>query len=44
MEQFILIFHFVVAVAIIGLILLQQGKGARRDPFSRGGFDDDVLR
>ena len=29
MEQFILIFHFVVAVAIIGLILLQQGKGEK---------------
>ena len=28
MEQIILIFHFVVAVALIGLILIQQGKGA----------------
>ena len=28
MEQIILIFHFVVAIGLIGLILLQQGKGA----------------
>jgi preprotein translocase subunit SecG len=28
MEKFILIFHFLVAVALIGLILIQQGKGA----------------
>ena len=28
MENIILVFHFLVAVALIGLILLQQGKGA----------------
>ena len=28
MEQFILVFHFILALALIGLILLQQGKGA----------------
>ena len=28
MENFILIFHFLVAVFLIGLILVQQGKGA----------------
>ena len=32
MEQLILIFHFVVAVALIGLILIQQGKGAEAGP------------
>ena len=28
MEQIILVFHVLIALAIIGLILLQQGKGA----------------
>jgi preprotein translocase subunit SecG len=28
MEQYILFFHFLIAVALIGLILIQQGKGA----------------
>lgn len=28
MEKYILIFHFILALALIGLILLQQGKGA----------------
>lgn len=28
MEQIILVFHFLIAVGLIGLILLQQGKGA----------------
>lgn len=28
MEQIILIFHFVLCIALIGLVLLQKGKGA----------------
>ena len=28
METFILVLHVVIALAIIGLIMLQQGKGA----------------
>ncbi|EAS47068.1 preprotein translocase IISP family, auxillary membrane component [marine gamma proteobacterium HTCC2207] len=38
MENFILIFHFLVAVFLIGLILVQQGKGAEAGAsFGAGG-------
>jgi len=43
MEQFILIFHFVVAVAIIGLILLQQGKGAEAGASFGAGASQTVF-
>ena len=43
MEQFILIFHFVVAVALIGLILIQQGKGAEAGAsFGAGASQTDL--
>ena len=42
MEQFILVFHFVVAVALIGLILIQQGKGAEAGA-SFGGASQTVF-
>jgi preprotein translocase subunit SecG len=38
MENFILIFHFLIAVFLIGLILVQQGKGAEAGAsFGAGG-------
>jgi len=47
MEQYILFFHFLIAVALIGLILIQQGKvaeagasfgsGASQTVFGSGG-------
>ena len=38
MENFILIFHFLIAVVLIGLILVQQGKGAEAGAsFGAGG-------
>ncbi len=43
MEQFILIFHFVIAVAIIGLILLQQGKGAEAGASFGAGASQTVF-
>ncbi|MCS5587386.1 MAG: preprotein translocase subunit SecG [Porticoccaceae bacterium] len=43
MEQFILIFHFVVAVALIGLILIQQGKGAEAGASFGAGASQTVL-
>jgi len=43
MEQIILIFHFVVAVALIGLILLQQGKGAEAGASFGSGASQTVF-
>ena len=43
MEQIILIFHFVVAVALIGLILIQQGKGADMGASLGGGGSNTVF-
>ena len=38
MESFVLIAHFFIALAIIGLVLLQQGKGAEMGAsFGSGG-------
>ena len=43
MEQFILIFHFVIAVALIGLILIQQGKGAEAGASFGAGASQTVF-
>ncbi|MDA8781806.1 preprotein translocase subunit SecG [Porticoccaceae bacterium] len=43
MEQFILVFHFVVAVALIGLILIQQGKGAEAGASFGSGASQTVF-
>jgi preprotein translocase subunit SecG len=43
MEQIILIFHFVVAVALIGLILIQQGKGAEAGASFGAGASQTVF-
>jgi len=37
MESFVLVVHVLVAVAMIGLILLQQGKGAEMGASFGGG-------
>ena len=39
MATYILVFHFIIAVALIGLILVQQGKGAEAGA-SEGHFSD----
>ena len=43
MEKFILIFHFVIAVGLIGLILLQQGKGAEAGASFGSGASQTML-
>ena len=43
MENFILIFHFLVAVALIGLILIQQGKGAEAGASFGAGASQTVF-
>ena len=43
MEKFILIFHFSVAVALIGLILIQQGKGAEAGASFGAGASQTVF-
>lgn len=43
MEQLILIFHFIIAVALIGLILLQQGKGAEAGASFGAGASQTVF-
>jgi len=43
MEKFILIFHFLVAVALIGLILMQQGKGAEAGASFGAGASQTVF-
>ena len=43
MATYILVFHFIVAVALIGLILLQQGKGAEAGASFGSGASQTVL-
>ncbi len=43
MEKFILIFHFLVAVALIALILIQQGKGAEAGASFGAGASQTVF-
>jgi preprotein translocase subunit SecG len=43
MEQFILIFHFVIAITLIGLILIQQGKGAEAGASFGAGASQTVF-
>ena len=43
MVKFILIFHFLVAVALIGLILIQQGKGAEAGASFGAGASQTVF-
>jgi len=43
MENFILIFHFLIAVFLIGLILLQQGKGAEAGASFGSGASQTVF-
>lgn len=43
MEQIILIFHFVVALGLIALILLQQGKGAEAGASFGSGASQTVF-
>lgn len=43
MEQLILIFHVLIALGIVGLILLQQGKGASMGASFGSGSSQTVL-
>jgi preprotein translocase subunit SecG len=43
MDQFILVFHFVVAIALVGLVLLQQGKGAEAGASFGSGTSQTVF-
>ena len=43
MTNYILIFHFIVAVALIALILLQQGKGAEAGASFGAGASQTVF-
>lgn len=43
MESIILIFHIIVAIAIIGLVLIQQGKGAEAGASFGGGASQTVF-
>ena len=43
MEKFILIFHFIVALSLIVLILLQQGKGAEAGASFGAGASQTVF-
>jgi len=43
MEKFILIFHFLVAISLIGLILIQQGKGAEAGASFGAGASQTVF-
>jgi preprotein translocase subunit SecG len=43
MEKFILIFHFIVAISLIVLILLQQGKGAEAGASFGAGASQTVF-
>ena len=43
MENFILVFHFLIAVVLIGLILLQQGKGAEAGASFGSGASQTVF-
>jgi len=43
MENFILIFHFLIAVFLIGLVLIQQGKGAEAGASFGSGASQTVF-
>lgn len=43
MENFILIFHFLIAVILIGLVLIQQGKGAEAGASFGSGASQTVF-
>jgi preprotein translocase subunit SecG len=43
MENFILIFHFLIAVVLIGLVLIQQGKGAEAGASFGSGASQTVF-
>lgn len=43
MENLIVIFHIVVAIGIIGLVLIQQGKGAEAGASFGGGASQTVF-
>ena len=43
MATYILVFHFIVAVSLIGLILLQQGKGAEAGASFGSGASQTVF-
>ncbi len=43
MEQFILILHFLVAIALIALVLIQQGKGAEAGASFGAGASQTVF-
>ena len=43
MEQYILFFHFLIAVALVGLILIQQGKGAEAGASFGSGASQTVF-
>ena len=43
MENFILVFHFVIAVVLVGLILIQQGKGAEAGASFGAGASQTVF-
>jgi preprotein translocase subunit SecG len=43
MEKFILIFHFLVAVSLIGIVLIQQGKGAEAGASFGAGASQTVF-
>ena len=42
-SSYILVFHFIVAVALIGLVLLQQGKGAEAGASFGSGASQTVF-
>ena len=43
MTNYLLVFHFIIAVALIGLILLQQGKGAEAGASFGAGASQTVF-
>lgn len=43
MATYILVFHFIIAVALIGLILVQQGKGAEAGASFGAGASQTVF-
>ncbi len=43
MESLIVIFHIIIAIAIIGLVLIQQGKGADAGASFGGGASQTVF-
>ena len=43
MENFILIFHFLIAVVLVGLVLIQQGKGAEAGASFGSGASQTVF-